>query len=182
MAQMETAESGGGRKKHEKVRAKKMSTRVDLTAMVDLAFLLITFFMLTTTLSQPQTMEINMPLKPEDEENRPEVKQSKVLTLLLAADDRVFYYHGLPEDGMSVDYTNFSAKGVRAILLDKKAEVEAEHGKDETLVLIKASDESKYKNFVDILDEMSITGIQRYAIMDILPLEVEMIQSAVIEK
>lgn len=182
MAQMETAESGGGRKKHEKVRSKKMSTRVDLTAMVDLAFLLITFFMLTTTLSQPQTMEINMPVKPEDEEQRPEVKQSKVLTILLAADDRIFYYHGLPEDGMTIDYTNFSAKGVRRLLLDKKAEVEQLHGKDETLVLIKAHKDSKYKNFVDILDEMTITGIVRYAIMDILPLEEEMIASARVEK
>jgi len=182
MAQMDTAESGGGRKKLQKKRGKKMSTRVDLTPMVDLAFLLITFFMLTTTLSKPQTMEINMPVKEENEEKRPEVKESKVLTLLLAKDDRIFYYENMPKDGMQIETTNFSAKGIRAVLLDKKKRVEAMHGKDQTLVLIKANDDARYKNMVDILDEMTITDIQRYAIMDILPLEKDMINSVVVEQ
>lgn len=173
MAQMDTSDSGG-KKKGGKVRSKKMSTRIDLTPMVDLGFLLITFFMLTTTLSKPQTMEINMPAKPENEDERPPIKESKVLNLMLTANDKVYYYQG--NDYETIDSTDFSAKGVRDVILRKQSEVATQHGdKDETIVLIKAAEDAKYKNLVDILDEMSITGTKIYALIDLVPQEKDLL-------
>ena len=97
MAQMDTA-SGGG----DKGKTKKLSTRVDLTPMVDLAFLLITFFMLTTTMNKPQAMQINMPVEREDgDPPPPEIPAAKVMTLILGANNTIWYYEGLgsPEIG-----------------------------------------------------------------------------------
>ena len=83
---------GGGHGKGGKKRAKKQSTRVDMTPMVDLAFLLLTFFVLTSTFSKPKSMELSMPAPPEDIKDRPEVKNG--VTFLLTKDDRIFYYVG----------------------------------------------------------------------------------------
>lgn len=173
MAELNTGE-GGGKKKGKKVRSKKMSTRIDLTPMVDLGFLLITFFMLTTTLSKPQTMEINMPVKPKDDTEEQAVKESQTLTLILSKNNRIYYYMGITDP--KVEYTNFSANGVRKILTEKDKELRAQ-GKDGLIVLIKADDESKYKNLVDILDEMKITNIKRYAIVDITSVELDLIKN-----
>lgn len=172
MAELDSG-GGGGKKKGKKVRSKKMSTRIDLTPMVDLGFLLITFFMLTTTLSKPKTMEINMPVKPKDTDVQQAVKESQTLTLILSKNSRVFYYMGITDP--KVEYTNFSANGIRKILKEKDAKVRSE-GKDGLIVLIKADDEAKYKNMVDILDEMKITEIKRYAIVDISPVELDLIK------
>lgn len=95
MAQMDTASSGdkkGGKK------GKKLSTRVDLTPMVDLAFLLITFFMLTTTMNKPQAMQINMPVERNpDDPPPPEVPAAKVLTLILGSNNVIWYYEWPPK-------------------------------------------------------------------------------------
>src|ERR1041385_6538655 len=88
---------GGGGKKDGKVRSKKTSTRIDMTPMVDLAFLLLTFFILTTTLSKPQTMEITMPEKVKKGDEQPEVNEKKVLTLVLGPNDKVYWYVGITE-------------------------------------------------------------------------------------
>ena len=99
MAEIDT--SGGGGHKDGKVRAKKMSTKVDLTPMVDLAFLLITFFMLTTTLNKPSAMELNMPKKIENPDDKPEeVRECQVLNLLVDTLDQVWYYDGLTVAGL----------------------------------------------------------------------------------
>lgn len=166
-------QSGGHGHKGGKVRAKKMSTRIDFTPMVDLGFLLITFFMLTTTLNKPQTMEINLPVKEKTEQ--PPVKESKVLTLLLGAKDKVYYYEGITEPVL--DSTDYSAKGARQVILDKKSKVESAFGKDETIVLIKPTSDAIYKNVVDMLDEMQITGIQRYVMIDISEAEKNFIRN-----
>jgi len=164
----EIAQGGGGGKKDGKVRSKKTSTRIDMTPMVDLAFLLLTFFILTTTLSKPQTMEINMPEKPKENDKQPEVNEKKVLTLVLGANDKVYWYVGITEpEAKRVD---FSKDGIRKVLLQKKSEIR------DMIVLIKAMDESKYKNMVDILDEMTISSIQRYAIVDITPADKEIVR------
>src|SRR6202041_3220392 len=99
MAEMD-ASSGGGHKKGPGVKkGKKLSTRIDLTPMVDLGFLLITFFMYTTTLAKPKTMEINMPFKdPNVLEPPNKVKSSTALTVLLSKDHRIFYYEGIGDD------------------------------------------------------------------------------------
>src|SRR6186713_1205160 len=100
MAEMDTS-SGGGHKKGPGVKkGKKLSTRVDLTPMVDLGFLLITFFMFTTTLSKPKTMQINMPYKEDNikEEDQTKIKASTVVTILLSSNHRIYYYEGIGDD------------------------------------------------------------------------------------
>ena len=89
----EIAESGGGgHGKGGKKRAKKQSTRVDMTPMVDLAFLLLTFFVLTSTFSKPKSMELTFPAPPENIKDQPPIKNG--ITFILTKDDRIFYYEG----------------------------------------------------------------------------------------
>lgn len=166
----EIAQGGGGGKKDGKVRSKKTSTRIDMTPMVDLAFLLLTFFILTTTLSKPQTMEITMPEKPKPDDKPPEVNEKHVLTLVLGENDKVFWYVGITNP--DVKRADFSKDGIRKVLLQKKSEIR------DMIVLIKALDESKYRNMVDILDEMSISNIQRYAIVDVTSVDKELVKEA----
>ena len=175
MAELDTSGGGGG-KHGGKVRAKKMSTRVDLTPLVDLAFLLISFFMLTTTLNKPKAMDLNMPKHLDDKQE--EVKESRVLNILLGKDDVVWYYE--TSEGMMKDMkqTTFSPDGIRAVILKKQTRVAKEHGdKEKTIILIKTGDGAKYKNMVDILDEMDITQTKIYAIQDIVPIEQETIDN-----
>jgi len=165
---------GGGddkKKKGGKVRSKKSSTRIDMTPMVDLAFLLLTFFVMTTTLNKPQTMEITMPEKPKpDDPEPPKVNERDVLTIVLGENDKVYWYTGITDP--KIEVTNFSATGIRKVLQQKKNEV------PKLVVLIKPSDKSKYKNMVDILDEMNISVIQRYAMVDITPTDEELIKDS----
>jgi biopolymer transport protein ExbD len=161
---------GGGKKKGGKVRAKRSSTRIDMTPMVDLAFLLLTFFVMTTTLNKPQTMEITMPEKPKPGDEMPEINEKNVLTLLLGADDKIYWYMGITDP--KVEVSNFSATGMRKILLAKKAEL------PKLVVLIKAMDEAKYKNMVDIMDEMNISAMQRFALVDITDTDVQLVKES----
>lgn len=166
---MNVPESGGKKKGGQ--RSKKQSTRVDLTAMVDLAFLLITFFMLATTFNKPKTMEINMPEKTDKKTDEAPLKVSKSYTILLGERDRVYTYVGTDDaksGELKVDSTDFSRDGIRAAILNRQKEVATQWGsKDELVVLIKAMPKSRYKNLVDILDEMAITQTKRYAIVDL---------------
>ncbi len=150
MAELNT---GGGGGKGGKVRSKKQSTRVDLTAMVDLAFLLITFFMLTTSLSKPLAMDVAKPDKDEKNDNRNLLKASQTMTILLGKNNKVAWYMG--EAGKS-EPTIESLTEVRASLLKNKKLVRQTMGKD-IIIVVKPSDASNYKNFVDIMDELSIT-------------------------
>lgn len=161
-------QSGGN--KEGKVRSKKTSTRIDMTPMVDLAFLLLTFFVMTTTLNKPQTMEITMPEKPKEEDKPPVVNEKRVLTLILGGDNKIYWYLGITDP--KVNLTNFSNDGVRKILLRENAQIK------EMVVLIKPSDESKYKNVVDILDEMNISNIGRYALVDITEVDKTLIKES----
>jgi biopolymer transport protein ExbD len=88
----EIQDDGGGGHKGGKKRAKKQSTRIDMTPMVDLAFLLLTFFVLTATFSKPKSMELTFPVPPDP--NQPQTELKKGITFLLTQDDRVFYYEG----------------------------------------------------------------------------------------
>src|ERR1700729_407788 len=111
---------GGGHKKKGGVRSKKMSTKIDMTPMVDLAFLLVTFFMLTTTFSKPQVMQLALPQKPKPTDPKPpELRASEALTLVLGENHRIFYYFGEPDSANRVPkilMTNFSDNGLRPIL------------------------------------------------------------------
>lgn len=173
MAELDTSQSGG-KKKHGKKRTKKASTRVDLTPMVDLGFLLVTFFMLTTTFSKPQTMEINMPVKPKDakevEDNANQVKATNAMTVIVADSNKVYYYFGLPSPEAELLKTDFSKDGIRRALLVRNLQVKA------LTVMIKATPEANYKNMVDILDEMNISNIKRYALVDLSDVDLGLIK------
>jgi len=188
----------------KKGRVKKMSTRVDFTPMVDLGFLLITFFMLATTLSKPQTMEVALPSKEKVKEaDQTTIKASRAVTILLGKDNKVYYYEGTRENDIDpvLIPTDFSSKGIRQFLIKKNYEVmvkvrelrtekeskklsdkEFERRKNELIadkkapiVIIKGVDESSYKSLIDVLDEMAICNIGRYAIVDIAPFDLELL-------
>ena len=166
-----------------------MSTRIDFTPMVDLGFLLITFFMLTTTLAKPQVMALVMPDKDIKKEDIEPVKESKVLTLLLGANDKVYWYEGITD--AKLDSTDYSAEGLRRVILNKKDKVKAQFGEEDyedfktkeprkgsfINVIIKPTKQSRYKNLVDALDEMAITKVRYYVILDVSPLEEEFIKN-----
>jgi biopolymer transport protein ExbD len=153
MAELDT--SGGGKGKGSgKVRSKKQSTKVDLTAMVDLAFLLITFFMLTTSLSKPLAMDIAKPDKDDkNKDNKLELRASQSMTVLLGKNNKIAWYMG--EAGKSAPTIEGFAD-IRKSLLDNKKKVKETMGKD-IIVIIKPTDGSTYKNFVDMMDELNIT-------------------------
>ncbi|TAE39076.1 MAG: biopolymer transporter ExbD [Sphingobacteriales bacterium] len=174
MAELDTSGGGG---KGKKTRSKKMSTKVDLTAMVDLAFLLITFFMLTTTLSKPQAMDMFMPDKSEPEAELT-VAASRTMTVLLASDNKIVWYMGIAgSTPPTVD--NYGKSGIRASFLEnnKKAIAFTGNPKKGLMVIIKPTDKSNYKNFVDILDEVKIAGVPSYGIVnDVLPAEINLLK------
>ena len=160
--------SSGGGKKGKGVRSKKSSTKVDMTPMVDLAFLLITFFMLTTTLSKPKAMQVNMPDNKTDQKQ--DVADRNTITIVAGEDDKLYYYTGIKEP--EVHRSDYSAEGLRSVMNKKNKEV----GPDNLIVIIKAMNKSKYKNIVDILDEMHITHTKRFAVMDITPQDIEIVK------
>lgn len=173
MAEMNVAGGGGHKKGAKKVRTKKMSTRVDLTAMVDLGFLLITFFMLATTMNKPKTMEVNKPAKEEDlkKEEEPPIKMSKTATLMLGARDKLYAYVSPDEIDAStqleLDSLEYGPNGLRKFIKRRQQEVQEMHGdKDELFVMIKPLPGSTVKNIVDVLDEMTISDVKRYAILE----------------
>jgi biopolymer transport protein ExbD len=151
---------------------KKGAPHIDMTPMVDLGFLLITFFMLATTMSKPKTMEIIKPAK-DDKNNKdvPKVNVQRVQSVLLGENDKVYFYRQAaendPNKSLTVDSADFSAAGVRAYIKNRQNEVAQAFGtKDTLVVLIKGMPKANYKNFVDIIDEMRITGVRQYAIID----------------
>jgi biopolymer transport protein ExbD len=197
---MASLDTGGGDSGHKKgpgvKKAKKLSTRVDMTPMVDLGFLLITFFIFTSTMSTPTTMALNMPKDEKDEKNQNEAKASGALSVFMGKGDQVYYYEGeLAPDGSNFKSTNF--KGIRDVIIDKKKSVIAQHQHNQQceeirarkngdpnsckdrdfVVVIKPNPEATYKNTVDMLDEMTINGVKRYALVDIVKVEEDLIKA-----
>ena len=170
MAEVQVQEKGA---KGGKVRSKKQSTRVDMTPMVDLGFLLITFFMFTTTFSKPNVMDLGLPAKPKDETKKPpptEIKLSNSISILLGKNNRVFWHQ---QDATSLNdqtlmETTLDREGIRKVIQQAKS-----RAADQTkfTVIIKPTDDAVYKNFVDILDEMAITKSEQYGVTDIKPWE-----------
>jgi len=169
-------DSGGG-KKGGKVRSKKAGGRVDLTAMVDLAFLLITFFMLTTSLNKPNAMDVAMPDKnEEDPEDRLEIADTRTLTLLLGSNDKIEWYLGEysnPIEGPEV--VGYGKDGIRPILLKKMEEIPQRTGEG-LIIVLRPSDKSTHRNLVDILDEMNIVEAKQYMIGTISEPEIEVLE------
>ena len=162
----------GGGDKGGKKRSKKMSTKVDMTPMVDLAFLLITFFMLATTLTKQQKFDFGVPPDVVDPKDQPELKASNAITLILGKDDQVYWYV-MNQDG-TTDFheTDFSDEGIRATLIERKKTV----GNDLNVV-IKPMKESKYKNLVDIIDELAIIGIGKKALVDATADDIKLVEA-----
>jgi len=161
MAEIQTPESRNRKGLH---RNKKLSTRVDLTPMVDLGFLLITFFIFTTALSEPTS--ILLPLPDESETDNPTVTgERKTISLLLDGNNIIRYYEGSNEK--NIQQTDYSSKGLRAVLQAKIKQVKAYFGNDaEPVVLIKPLQASSYGNLVNVLDEMMINGVKKYMLLD----------------
>lgn len=167
-------DSGGG-KKGGKVRSKKNSNaKVDLTAMVDLAFLLITFFMLTTSLNKPNAMDVAVPDKNKDNpEERMEIADDRTVTLLLGKDNKIVWYVGQFKEPIVAPTTvEFGPEGIRQVLLQKLKEISQTTGKD-AIIVIRPSDESTHLNLIEILDEMKITDVKIYTLSEILDVEKE---------
>ncbi|MEN0055021.1 MAG: biopolymer transporter ExbD [Mucilaginibacter sp.] len=144
-------------------RRKKMNLRVDLTAMVDLAFLLITFFIMTTTLSKPKAMDIAMPVG----DDAGPTAASRSFTVCLGKNNQVMYYLGeLKKPIIAPAITGFNSEGIRRTILETSKMVRDKTGKS-MIVLIKPSDHSVYNNLVNVIDELTITNTQQYAIVNI---------------
>ena len=181
MAELNTGDGGG---KGKKVRSKKSNPGVDLTAMVDLAFLLITFFMLTTSLSKPQAMNVPMPDKEKDpKQEKPQlINEDRMMTILVGEDNKILWYLGkFDTPKIPPTEAEFGKNGIRKDLLANvqlgKKVAAAEGKPDQGLIVnIKLSDKATYKNLVDILDEMAITDPQLFAIGDITPGEIDLLK------
>lgn len=164
MAEVQVQDKGG---KNGKVRSKKMSTKVDMTPMVDLGFLLITFFMFTTTFSKPNVMDLTLPAKPP--KDRPiinEIDLRNSLTFIIAKDEKVFY-HQLDEAGLNketLNETSFNASNIEKVIDQARKNATKE---ENFTIIIKPMKDSNWKNFVDIMDELAITNSQRYGIAEI---------------
>jgi len=202
-----------GKQKGGKKKAKKFSTHIDMTPMVDLMCLLITFFMLTTAFSKPKAMEITMPEKKDDPTVKaPEIQADRTVNILVSGDDKIYYYFGVADPKLPLPQlvsTDYSKDGIRKMLLQRnkvvfKAVTELrekvikgeEVMSDSTLnrkikelkksdkmapiILIKADETAKYKNLVDIIDEMAICTVANYAVVDIAPIELQMINGTAV--
>lgn len=161
MAQMVTGTSAGKRK----------APLIDLTPMVDLAFLLIAFFMLTTTLMENNAMILHMPIATPDPAP---VNPDRLITILVGSNNTVWYYNG--SELKDAEKTNYTNSGLRAVLYENKQRVFTRFGAEKGLIcLIKLSDEANYQNMIDVLDEMEICDVATYAIQNITPAEKELL-------
>lgn len=203
MAEIVDSGGGGGKGKHQKKRAKKHSARIDMTPMVDLGFLLLTFFVLTSQFSKPKTMEITMPVIPDDTVTM-KIEDQTALTLLLTENpEKLYYYYGkFKPDASIIQTTDYSKDGIRKILRDrnkgvidkveelkeqlmknqiadttyKRKAMEVRGDKEATFVIIKADDKAKYKNVIDVFDELSINDVDKKALVDISPAEKKILE------
>ena len=172
MASIEGGGDGGGHKKGPGVKkAKKLSTRVDMTPMVDLGFLLITFFIFTTTMSQPTAMNLFMPKDVDKPEEQNKVKESGAFTVLLGKEDVIYYYEGI-DPSTPGNFRTATFKTIRDEIIRKKQNTNPE----DLVMIIKPSNDATYKNTVDILDEMTINEIKRYAMVDISDTELQLVK------
>lgn len=199
-------ESGGGGGGKGKKRAKKHGAHIDMTPMVDLGFLLLTFFVLTSQFSKPKTMEINMPVKPKDTTNTTKIDDETALTLMLTEkEEKIYYYYGKFKPETSIlKVTDFSKEGVRKVFMKRNEtvikqinELKEKLGKGQiadttykrlamgvkgdkkaVFVIVKADEKAKYKSVIDVIDELNVADIGKYALVDLSPAEKELIKTS----
>ena len=198
--QNDSHDSGKG--KHKKLRAKKVSTHIDMTPMVDLAFLLLTFFMLTTTFSKPKAMDLTMPDKQKENEPPDSMVVKNAITFLLGDNDRIFWYYGEFKPETQLEETDYSAKGLRDLLLKYNEEandsvkiledmvlkgkmadttfarrrVEIVGKRSALFAIIKTDDKATYGNVINVLDECNITSVGKQAMVDITQPELDLLK------
>jgi len=197
MADVNTEGGGGGGRHHQKKRAKKLPTRIDMTPLVDLGFLLLTFFMLTTTFSKPKVIELTPPVKTNDSTK---IKDTLALTVILSGNNKVYYYNGSLNqnpDSNNIKLSDFSDNGIRKVIFDRNyfvvnalKPIDAEHQNKQVndttyekmkqkvqgdklalFVIIKTDSLAKYVNVISMLDEMNICDVDKYALIDASPAE-----------
>jgi biopolymer transport protein ExbD len=161
----EVSQPGGSRKGGRR----KSAIRIDMTPMVDLAFLLLTFFMLTTQFMKDKfVIELELPFKPETHTVQPPIKSEKVITILLGEKNRVYWYQGAERPQIAV--TSFDSKGIRKVLLEKNQEIPGMY------VMIKPTDRSRYQNVIDMLDEIDLTDTKRFCLAKATPEDLQLMK------
>ena len=181
MAQIENA--ANMRKGRSFSHNKKQIIQIDMTPMVDLGFLLVTFFVFTTTMSTPKATDLFMPK--DDITHPPPLPNSLALTLLLDDNNKVFYYNGDFKEALSASKifeTNYSIyEGIGKIIRQKQKDVDAggkfADGKKGLMLLIKPTSKSVYKNVIDALDEAVINDVRKYAIVEPIKEEIDYIKT-----
>ncbi len=152
-------------KRHPRTLCKKRSTTVDLAPMVDLGFILLTFFVFTAAITQPMAMKLAVP-NDKNDTIHDEHCESCVITVLLGKNNNIWYYEG--KDNYRLEkLTDYSAQGIRKLIQKKKRAVYQLTGKDKFVLIIKPSAQSNFKNLVDIVDECSISMVKRYYIDEV---------------
>ena len=140
----------------------KVRLSVDLTPMVDLGFLLITFFILSTTLSQPQSTDLVIP---KDSKEKTPLKESAVLTLMPVRNNQIDYFEGRNESSGMTKHCSYNE--LRSVIQQKQREVARVLGnQNETVIIIDPDSTSSYKNFMDIMDEIQINDIRHYFVVN----------------
>jgi biopolymer transport protein ExbD len=205
MAEVNTEGGGGGGGRHKKKRAKKLPTRIDMTPMVDLGFLLLTFFMLATTFSKPKVIELTPPAKTTDTNIMTHVQDSLALTIILSGNNKVYYYEGkliTNPDSNNINLTTFGDNGIRKEILRRnyriinklkplkerlanreisdttydKLKDTVQRDKFSIFVIIKTDSLAKYTNVIGTLDEMNICDVGKYALVPVSQTEVLMVR------
>ena len=162
--QIQQPESGKGK---GVPRSKRLSTKVDLTPMVDLGFLLITFFILTKTLSEAKHLRMHLPAG--ETPTMPSAK-STVLTIIPLSNEKLFYYEGDPNDALkSNTYGTIDNSGIRPLIMRKQLALDAnpKFSRRDLQLIIKPTESSIYKNIVGVLDEVLINDLQHYSFVDL---------------
>jgi biopolymer transport protein ExbD len=207
----EIIQDEGHGKKGGKKRAKKHGAHLDMTPMVDLMCLLITFFMLTTAFNKPKVMQINLPekVKNPEQQKAPEIAKERALNIIMTDDDKILWYNGLADPTKpplpTMNMTDYSKDGLRRLLLERNKELfkriyelndsvttgKLEISQDSVeslrriyfredkagpIILIKAADSVKYRNVVDMIDEMVICNVARYSLTEINLVEKMMVR------
>ena len=150
-------------RRHSKNKTIRKNLKVDLTPMVDLGFLLITFFILTTALSEPTIAKLIMPK--DSDTTTTNVGAGAVLTLMLMRNDSIKYFEGSASDPELMKYCSFNS--MRSVLQQKQKRVAEILGdKEKTVIIICPGNESTYKDFINVLDEIHINDIRHYFVVN----------------
>ena len=148
--------------KNKRTQCNKKSTRVDLTPMVDLGFILITFFIFTAALTDAKAMNLVLPNDKEIDVTDA-VCESCALTFILASNNQLYYYEGKEENAL-YKTSDYSSTGIRKLIVEKRKRVINKIGKDNMVLIIKPMGNSNFKNLIDVIDESSISVVKRYYI------------------